>query len=63
MNKVNNITPIDTNEINESRFVEIEELLTLNSNREMYIALTKKLKFAKKICRGIIINNDISSYQ
>ena len=63
LNKVNNITPIDTNEINESRFVEIEELLTLNSNREMYIALTKKLKFAKKICRGIIINNDISSYQ
>tara|TARA_B110000977_G_scaffold197402_1_gene279871 strand:+ start:643 stop:1251 length:609 start_codon:yes stop_codon:yes gene_type:complete len=57
LNKVNNITPIDTNEINESRFVEINELLSFNSNREMYIALTKKLKFAKKICRGIVVNN------
>ena len=60
LNIVDNITPIDTNEINESRFVEINELLSFNSNREMYIALTKKLKFAKKICRGIIINNNNS---
>ena len=56
INKIDKIQPIDTNEINESRFVDIDELLTYNSNREMYIALTKKLKFAKKICKGIVIN-------
>ena len=56
VNKIDNINPIDTNEINESRFVDINELLSYNSNREMYIALTKKLKFAKKICKAIVIN-------
>ena len=56
VNKIEKINPIDTNEINESRFVDINELLSYNSNREMYIALTKKLKFAKKICKAIVIN-------
>lgn len=54
---ITNIKPIDTNEIKECRFVEISEVLTYNSNRELYIALTKKLKFAKKIARNIIINS------
>jgi len=56
ISSVNNICPIDVNEINECRFVEISELLTYNANRELYIALTKKLKFAKKIARKIILN-------
>ena len=56
INKISYINPVDTNEINESRFVDINELLSYNSNREMYIALTKKIKFAKKICKGIVIN-------
>ena len=48
-----NPTPIDTNEIMESRFETIVEIKKLKINRELNVAITNKLKLAKKLAKNI----------
>lgn len=51
---INNTKIIDTNEIRDIRFVDISQVSNMNTNKEMLIALTKKLNtILKKISTSI----------
>lgn len=47
------IKPVDTNEVNEALFVDIKDIKNLKINRELNVAITTKLKLAKKLAKEI----------
>lgn len=47
------IKPLDTNEVNEATFKEIKAIKNLKINRELNVAITTKLKLAKKLAKEI----------
>ena len=52
---IEKLKPIDTKEIKKIEFIDISLHKNLNINKEMKVALTRKLRIAKKISKKLVI--------
>ena len=50
---INEIVPIDTNEINKVEFKPVDIVGSIKMNKEAILLLTKKLDFAKKLAKPL----------
>ena len=51
------IAPRDTNEINDSQFINIKDVQNMNTNKEAKIMITKKLNIAKTLAKPLLIKS------
>ena len=54
---IQNVSPIDTNEINDVQFQNLSEILSLNLNREAAVLIKKDMGYIKSISRPLKIVN------
>lgn len=57
LDELGEITPRDTNEINDTKFINIEDIQNMNTNKEAKIMITKKLSIAKTLAKPLHIKS------